>query len=128
MIYIDTSALLRVVFRDPTTPALERVLAPEVELVSSALLQVEARRGVLRRAPQRVPRVDVLLAEIEFVGITDAVVESAGRLPDPLLRSLDAIHLATALLIREDIEAVLTYDARLADAVREHDLAVITPA
>lgn len=129
MIYIDTSALLRVVFPDDMTPAVERLLDdPRTELISSSLLWVEARRGTARRAPRRLPRVDLLLDRVQAVGIGDAVVESAGHLPDPLLRSLDAIHLATALLIREDVDALLTYDERLADAARSHGLPVAAPA
>jgi len=50
------------------------------------------------------------------------------RLPDPLLRSPDTIHLATALLIREDLDELLTYDDRLAASARAHGLAVATPA
>ncbi|MGL5866470.1 MAG: type II toxin-antitoxin system VapC family toxin [Dermatophilaceae bacterium] len=127
MIYIDTSALLRVIFPDDTTPALERYFDRDPALVSSALLQVEARRGTLRRAPLRLPQVDVVLSEVEVVEIGDAVIESAGRLSDPRLRSLDAIHLATALLVGEDVDALLTYDDRLADAAREHGLEVVSP-
>jgi uncharacterized protein len=129
LIYVDTSALLRIVFPDSTSPAVERLVDdPAAALISSALLAVEARRGTLRRAPRRLPRTDQLLGRVELVEISDAVVESAGRLPDPVLRSLDAIHLATALLIREDVEALLTYDDRLAAAAREHGLEVAAPA
>lgn len=128
MIYVDTSALLRLVFPDVATPAVERLIDPSVHLVSSVLLQIEARRGTLRRAPRRLPRVDQLLGQVDALAISDAVVEAASRLPDPLLRSLDAIHLATALLIRDDLEAVLTYDDRLAAAAAAHGLAVLSPA
>ena len=129
MIYIDTSALLRVVFPDDSTPAVERLLAdPGTELISSALLWVEARRGTARRAPRRLPRVDLLLDRVHAIAIGDAVIASAGHLPDPLLRSLDAIHLATALLIREDIELLLTYDDRLAGAARAHGIPTAAPA
>jgi uncharacterized protein len=128
LIYIDTSALLRLVFPDDTTSALKGFLQSDPDLVSSTLLEIEARRGTLRRAPHRLPRVDALVGEVETVGISQAVVESASRLPDPMLRSLDAIHLATALLIREDIEVLLTYDDRLAVAARSHGIEVATPA
>ena len=128
MIYIDTSALLRLVFPDDGTPALEGFLDADPDLVSSTLLAIEARRGTWRRAPGRLPRVDVLLGAVETIGITPSVVESAGRLPDPGLRSLGAIHLATALLIREDLDALLTYDDRLAVAARSHGIEVAAPA
>lgn len=131
MIYLDTSALLTLVKdEEREAPALRSFLRARSEprLVSSTLLAVEARRGVLRNRPSGLPRVDLLLADVVMMGISDAVIESASRLPDRMLRSLDAIHLATALLIREDVEALLTYDDRLADAARAHGLAVASPS
>jgi predicted nucleic acid-binding protein len=130
LIYVDTSALLKLVKDDEAEgPALRAYLerTAEPELVSSALLAVEARRGMLRVRPDGLPKVDLLLADIAQIGISDAVVENASRLPGPLLRSLDAIHLATALLIRDDVETVLTYDARLRDAAEAHGLATAAP-
>ena len=100
---------------------------PEGGLVSSSLLAVEARRGVLRHRPTRLPLVDVLLGQIAQLAISDAVIESAGRLPDPMLRTLDAIHLSTALLIRQDVEVLLTYDVRLREAAESHGLATAAP-
>ena len=96
--------------------------------MSSALLTVEARAGHLRACPRKLPRVDLLLADVLLVSLSDGVVESAGRLPGPFLRTLDAIHLATALLIREDVDALLTYDDRLASAARAHGIDVAAPA
>jgi uncharacterized protein len=130
LIYLDTSAFLKTVLVEPQSAALQTYLdeRPDAPLVSSALLAVEARRGVLRHREDRLPRVDVLLAGLRLVAMSDAVVESASRLPDPLLRSLDAIHLATALLIRDDVEAILTYDGRLAQAAASHGLHTVAPA
>ncbi len=130
MIYVDTSALLKLIKDDePEGAALERYLdETDPGLVSSALVAVETRRAVLRQRPNGVPQADLLLSRVLQLDIEVAVVEKASRLPDPLLRSLDAIHLATALLIREDVEALLTYDDRLADAARAHGLAVVSPS
>ena len=131
MIYVDTSALLKLVKDDEAEgPALRGFIgeAGTPKLVSSALLAVEARRGMQRLRPDGLPKVDLLLAEVAQVAISDTVIESASRLPGPLLRSLDAIHLATALLIREDVDAVLTYDGRLAEAARAHGLPTAAPA
>jgi len=130
LIYIDTSALLKLLKDDePDAPALRHFMDEmDPDLVSSALLAVEARRGMLRNRPDGLPMVDLVLHDVTLLSVSDAVIESAGRLPDPLLRSLDAIHLATALLIRRDVEAVLTYDERLACASTAHGLAVATPA
>jgi predicted nucleic acid-binding protein len=130
LIYVDTSALLKLAKDDEIEgPALRAYLAGEAEpkLVSSALLAVEARRGMLRVRPDGLPKVDLLLADVDQIGISDAVIESASRLPDPLLRSLDAIHLATALMIRDDVEIVLTYDVRLREAAEAHGLATAAP-
>jgi uncharacterized protein len=130
LIYVDTSALLKLVKREETGgPALGAYLASfsRPKLVSSTLLAVEARRGILRNRPEALPRVDLLLSDVELLEMSAAVVESASRLPDPMLRSLDAIHLATALLVRDELTAVLTYDDRLATAAASHGLAVESP-
>ena len=130
MIYVDTSALLKLVQDDESEgPALRTYLvgATYPLLVSSSLIAVEARRGVLRGRPDGLPKVDLLLAEISQIGISDAVIENASRLPGPHLRTLDAVHLATALLIRDDVEAVLTYDVRLRDAAASHGLKTAAP-
>jgi uncharacterized protein len=131
LIYVDTSALLKLVKDDEAEgPALRAYLEAiaEPRLVSSSLLAVEARRGMFRVRPDGVPKVDLLLAGVAKIGISDAVVENASRLPGPLPRSLDAIHLATALLIRDDVETVLTYDVRLREAAEAHGLPTAAPA
>lgn len=128
MIYVDTSALLKLIKSEAGSEAVAAFLHDETELVSSALLAVEARRGAMRNAPEKLPRLDILLTRVDMVEISGPVIESASRLPDPLLRSLDAIHLATALLIREEVDVLLTYDARLAQAARAHGIATAAPA
>jgi len=131
LIYVDISALLKLVENDEAEgPALRAYLEAiaEPRLVSSSLLAVEAPRGMLRVRPDGLPKVDLLLADVAKIGISDAVVENASRLPGPLLRSLDAIHLATALLIRDDVETVLTYDVRLREAAEAHGLPTAAPA
>jgi uncharacterized protein len=131
LIYIDTSALLKLVKDDePEGPALRTYLREQSseQLVSSALISVEARRGTLRFAPQRLPRTDLLLADVTQLELSTAVLEVAGRIPDPMLRSLDAIHLASALAIRSDLTALLSYDQRLLDVAAAHGLPIATPA
>lgn len=130
MIYLDTSAFLKMVLDEAESAVLLKYLEghPAGRLVSSSLLAVEARRGVLRHRSARLPRTDVLLGQVEQIGISEAVIESASRLPDPMLRPLDAIHLATALLIRDDVEELLTYDVRLRGAAAAHGLPTVAPA
>ncbi|OZM83988.1 type II toxin-antitoxin system VapC family toxin [Pseudonocardia sp. MH-G8] len=130
MIYIDTSALLMLVKTDEAEgPALRDYMtgSGDSRLVSSALLAVEARRGILRGRPDGLPEVGLLLADVAQIEISDAVIESASRLPDPLLRSLDAIHLATALLIRDELDVLLSYDERLVAAAKAHDIPTASP-
>lgn len=133
MIYIDTSAFVKLVWREDESTALEQYLAERVDgaddrLVSSALLVIEARRTVLREDATQLPRSDVLLTRVGQVAITGAVVESASRLPDPSLRSLDAIHLATALLLGDEVEVLVSYDKRMCAAAQAHTIATVSPA
>jgi uncharacterized protein len=129
VIYLDTSAFVKLVRGEPETPTLQAFLRdrPAGPLVSSALLVVETRRAVLREAPGELARADLLLTRIDQVDVTRSILEAAGRLPDPALRSLDAIHLATALQLEGDLEALVTYDGRLAAAAGRQKLPVVTP-
>ncbi|MFC4950408.1 type II toxin-antitoxin system VapC family toxin [Pseudonocardia sp. GCM10023141] len=126
MIYLDTSAFLKAVWAEPESTALLRAIGDQ-PTVSSALLAVEARRSTIRVDATQLPRTDLLLGEVTQVDLTDAVLESAGRLPDPLLRTLDAIHLATALLLRDELDVLLTYDTRLAAAAKSHRIPTAAP-
>lgn len=129
MIYLDTSAFLKTVLDESESGALQGYLEEfaSAPLVSSKLLAVESRRGVLRQLPSRMPRLDTTIADVTLIAVSDAVIESASRLPDPMLRSLDAIHLATALLIREDLEVLVSYDDRLTAAAASHGLKTASP-
>jgi predicted nucleic acid-binding protein len=129
VIYLDTSAFVKLVRAERETPALQEFLGGrhEATLVSSALLVVETRRAVLREDPGQLPRADLLLTRVGQIGVTRWVLEAASRLPDPTLRSLDAIHLATALQLDRDLEALVTYDSRLAAAAGRQRLPVATP-
>ena len=129
MIYLDTSAFVKLIRGEGETSALQAFLRqrPGAPLVSSALLVVETRRAILRQAPGQLARADLLLTRIDQVDVTRAVLEAASRLPDPALRSLDAIHLATALQLDQDLEALVTYDSRLAAAAERQKLPVATP-
>jgi len=130
VIYLDTSAFVKLVWGEGETPALEAFLRerPQATLVSSALLVVETRRAVLREDPGQLARADLLLTRVDQVGVTRSVLEAASRLPDPSLRSLDAIHLATALQLGRELDVLVTYDSRLAAGAERQRLAVVAPA
>jgi uncharacterized protein len=127
LIYVDTSAFLKTVWHEKESQALADFLRDR-PTVSSALLAIETRRIALRGNSALLPRADLLLEDVTQIELSAAVLESASRLPGPHLRTLDAIHLATALLIRDDVETVLTYDVRLRDAAEAHGLPTAAPA
>lgn len=129
MIYLDSSATVKLARQESETDALRAWLAANPgPLVSSALTQTETARALLRTEPTALPVLRTVLALLHQKPVTDAVLDKAAHLPDPTLRSLDAIHLATA----EELISVLTwfvaYDKRLADAAYTLGLPVVSPA
>lgn len=129
MIYFDTSAFVKLVWQEPESSALWSYISErkDAEHISSRLLVIEARRAALRAGGGQLPRVDIALEGIGLVDVSGAVVESASRVPEPLLRSLDAIHLATALLLGQEVDAFVTYDERLATVAAATGIKVATP-
>jgi len=128
LIYVDTSALLKLIKFEQGSAEVAALFEEHQDLTSSTLLAVEARRGIMRNKPAALPRVDLLLARLDLVEISDAVIETASRLPDRMLRTLDTIHLATGLLIRGDLDVLLSYDDRLLAAAASHGLPTAAPA
>ncbi len=125
--YLDSSALLKLVVHEPETSALEKDVAGREGLVTSRLAVLECRRAA-RRVPHApiLQRVDDVLEAVYLLDLTPAILEEAATLDPPGLRSLDAIHLATALSIGTALD-VITYDARLAEAARAAGLTVVQP-
>jgi uncharacterized protein len=129
VIYLDSSAIVKLARRESHTAALRTWIAEHPRpLVASALARTEATRALLRTEPLALPILRALLALLHQVPVTDAVLDAASVLPDVHLRSLDAIHLATAESLRPGIEWFVAYDKRLAEAARSRDLPTITPA
>jgi predicted nucleic acid-binding protein len=129
VIYVDTSALFKLVRREAQSDALRAFFAEQSSerLVSSVLIVIETRRAALRESPEMLPRADVALTSVDQIGLSHAIVEAASRLPSRSLRSLDAVHLATALLLGEEMTAFVSYDKRLSAAAREHRLPLTAP-
>lgn len=127
--YIDTSALVKLVSVEAETAALhEWVAANHPELVSSDLLRTELVRAVRRNGTAQPLDIDDGLAAIDLLPATAAVFDDAALLEPADIRTLDAVHLATAVGIIDDCDGIITYDDRLADAARQHGLTVIAPA
>jgi uncharacterized protein len=129
MIYLDTSAALKLVIPEAETPALEMWIAERagVPRVSSRLLRIEMLRSIARNAPGRVSRANVILSSIATLSIDD-IAPTAEVIGDRTLRSLDAIHLATAHEVRTELTAFVCYDKRLSDSARMLGLPVEAPA
>lgn len=126
--YLDTSALVKLVVAEPETEALRAWLAERSrEPVASDLSRTELLRAVRRVAPDRVVRARAVLDAITLLRVTTAVFEAAGRLDPDVLRSLDAIHLAAALELGDELEGLVTYDERLAVACRTNGVVALAP-
>jgi uncharacterized protein len=126
--YLDTSALVKLVVAEAETPALLAWLtADDRTPVSSDLARTELLRAVRRVAPDRAVQARTVLGSVTLLEVTTAMFDEAGRLDPALLRSLDAIHLAAALALGDDLEGLVTYDDRLADAAELNGLLVIAP-
>lgn len=126
--YIDTSALVKLVVAEPETQALEQHLAHRAGLVCSALGATELMRACRRAlSKKQLSRVEEVLDAVVLVNITPAILAAAAELSPRELRTLDAIHLATALSIDEAALDVITYNARLSKAAKAHGFNVVAP-
>jgi predicted nucleic acid-binding protein len=129
VIYLDTSALLKMLFAERESTALAEWLAPQADVpkVSSELCRVEAVRACRRIDEGAVASAERLLSGLDLVPITTEVIERAALVGEPNVRSLDAIHLASAWMLRADLSAFVAYDRRLREAANAEDLAVVAP-
>ena len=129
--YLDASALVKLATPESETDALRAELDSFGARLTNRLATVEVGRALLRRgvatAALATGIADAFLG-LAIMELDPVIAESAGRLGPPALRSLDAIHLASALALGPELEALVTYDGRLADAARTAGLEVIAPA
>jgi hypothetical protein len=127
--YADTSAVIKLLAEESHSKAFAAFYDShaDAEWVSSALLRIEVARAVTRAAPALLPDARDLLSAFSYVAIDDEIVEAAMSEPDRALRSLDAIHLATARILAEDLDGLVTYDARLVTAANDAGLSVLSP-
>jgi hypothetical protein len=132
VIYLDSAAVVKLVRIEAESTALITWLnaQPSLPLVASTLVEIEVPRVLRRSQPGVLSGVAAVLARLHRVEINAAVRATAGAYPDPTLRSLDAIHLATADLLAasgKTIAAFVTYDKRLAETARQAGLPVVMP-
>ncbi len=129
MLYLDSSAIVKLVLTELESDALQIYLAEHKEHVSSKLARVEVLRA-LRRAhkpPLALLHAKRIVSRMSLVALDERILAQAASLDPPGLRSLDAIHLATALSL-DGLDALVTYDRRLRDAAADAGLTVVSPA
>lgn len=129
MIYLDSAAVVKLVHAESESQALRDWLDERAELawISSVLVEVETFRALARYAPESVARLHSVLDLIELVELDAGVRILAQTVRPATVRSLDAIHLGTALRLRTRVASFVTYDKRLADAAAAAGLPVAMP-
>lgn len=127
--YADASAVIKLLAEETHSLALAGFYDEhtDAEWVSSALLKIELTRAVTRVMPVLLPDARDLLRAFSYVSIDDDIVEAAANEPDRGLRSLDAVHLATARIFGDELDALVSYDDRLLRAAAGAGLPTASP-
>ena len=129
LVYLDTSAFVKLVIPEPETAALAAALTATARLVASEILEVEALRAARRaNGEDGVAAARAQLTGVRLLGLTDRIRKRASELEPVTLRSLDAIHIATALDLGERLARLYAYDSRMVTAARGVGLSVCAPA
>ena len=125
---MDTSAFVKLVVAEPETEALRAWLtADDRDPVACDLVRTELLRAVRRVAPDRVVDARAVLDVVTLIEVSTAIFETAARVDPTTLRSLDALHVAAALDLGDDLVGLVTYDERLADAAALNGISVVSP-
>lgn len=125
--YLDASALVKLIVEEPGSGTMYRWWIEAERVATSRVGLIEAYRAAARRDHQPSHR-DAVLDALEVVELDESIAEGAAVPAPPALRTLDAIHVATAAHLLPDLDAFVTYDARLAAAARNAGLPVVAPA
>jgi predicted nucleic acid-binding protein len=126
--YIDSSAIVKLAVAEPESKALRRYLSRRQPLVSSALARTEVARALMPGGAQAVSRGEAVLRRIQLLRVNDRVLSEAGRMQPAGLRSLNAIHLASAGQLGPSVRLIVTYDERMADAAEAIGWSVTSPS
>jgi predicted nucleic acid-binding protein len=125
--YVDSSALVKLAIEEPQSAALRRYLQRRRPLVASALARTEMSRALLDEGEAGIARGRAVLGRVNLVRVNDRILHVAGTLLPSDVRSLDAIHLATALELGHDVRQIVTYDEQMAEAARALGLRTVAP-
>lgn len=125
--YVDASALTKLVLDEPDSGAMRRWYVEHERVVCSRIGIVETRRAA-GRSEHDPAHLDLVLSSLEVIELDAGIARRAASIGPAALRTLDAIHLATAMILEAELDALVTYDDRLADAARAIGLPVVRPA
>ncbi len=130
MIYLDSSALLKLLFEERESAALAAWIAERTEtpMVSSELAKVEVVRATRRLDAAVVPAARALVSQLDLIPLSGGLIDEAAAAGEPFLCPLDAIHLASATSIRNELTAFVAYDNRLLTAAQDAGIEPISPA
>jgi uncharacterized protein len=130
MIYLDSAAIVKLVHAEPESQALRDWLDERAETgwFSSVLAEIESFRALARYVPGAASRLPAVLDQIDLIDLNPPIRTLAQTVKPATVRSLDAIHLATALHFRAELTSFVTYDKRLRDAAAAANLPVDSPA
>lgn len=128
VVYLDSSAIVKLVVREAETDALRLHLDHHDVLVSSALARTEILRAVSRHGIRERRTAQLVLQRLDLLKITDDILSAAGQIQPASLRTLDAIHLASAGAFSASLSHLICYDARLAEAAVAHGFSVTAPS
>jgi uncharacterized protein len=126
--YLDSSAIVKLVIAEPESGALRRYLRRRKPHITSAMSRAEVARALLPLGETTQLRGDAVLARLDVVRVSDTVLQAVGSLLPADLQVLDAIHLATAQQLGDDLARIVTYDVRMQAAARHLGLDVAAPA
>ena len=130
MIYLDSSALVKLALTEPESEALSSFLAARYDqaLVSSSLHRAEVLRAIWRSEPGALPRAQRIIRRVSVVSLSHDLLDNAATQAPAGLCTTAAIHLVSALTIRRDLTAFVSYDKQLLDAAEGAGLPVASPA
>lgn len=127
-VYLDTSAASKLVVGEVETSALRRWLRNSSgDVVASDIMRTELVRATRRVVPAAVVQARAVLDAVTLLAVSSSILDRAALLEPMTLRSLDAIHLATVLDLGDDVDAIVTYDHRLAEAALSLGVEVVAP-
>jgi uncharacterized protein len=126
--YLDSSVIVKLAVEEPESAALRRYLRRRRPLVSSALARAEVARALLPLGDAALRRGHDIIAGLELIRINDRILTAAGALLPEELRTLDAIHLATAQQLGGDLHRLITYDARMRTAAETITYPITAPS